>query len=286
MENMPSKGEIYIYSVPVNGTSPPLCFIKPTSTGTSAPYTGIVLTKRDGTNWEIRVFQSTVTSASPVLYCFSPLSQVSNSTSSTHGLQTYNSSGVLTFDSRFKPLRVVGGGDITSPGLAHTGSSGSGWNVSLSINASSVSTSFTSQSSASDLIYYCPSLAHACQKYENEQAESGWYSWHRYSWHRSDIWWCFYRSCFRIASTSSFEANYGVFARGHFYRHEAEESHFFGSLIGFLFGGWIFAGLIAAITAITWSNANVEGGNYLPYANSYRNTSGNSFIISKASYYD
>ena len=49
MENMPSKGEIYVFSVPVNGANPPMCFIKPTSTGASAPFTGIVLTKQSGT---------------------------------------------------------------------------------------------------------------------------------------------------------------------------------------------------------------------------------------------
>ena len=52
---------------------------------------GIVLTRQDGSNWEIRVFQSAVTSASPVLYCFAPLSQISNSpaASDTYGLQTF-----------------------------------------------------------------------------------------------------------------------------------------------------------------------------------------------------
>ena len=288
MQNMPSKGEIYVYSVPVNGSNPPMCFIKPTSTGSSAPYAGIVLTKQSGSNWEIRVFQSTVTSASPVLYCFSPLSQISNSTSTTHGLKTFNSSGAVTFDSRFKPLKAVGGGNITSPTLAHTGSTGSSWNVSLSVNASSVSTSFTSQSSASDLIYYCPSLAHACQQYTHEEDDSGIYDWESYAWARSDIWWCFYRSCFRIVSTSSFEANYGVFARGHVYEHKGDTTNVFAGLIlGALTGGVYFAAVLAAIVASgTFTSAGVDGGNYLPYENSYRNTSGNAFIISKASYYD
>lgn len=288
MQNMPSKGEIYIYSVAVNGSSPPICFIKPTSTGTSAPYAGIVLTKQVGSTWEIRVFQSVVTSASPVLYCFAPLSQVSTTTSTTQGLQTFSSSGVATFDSRFKPLRAVGGGTITSPGLAHTGSTGSGWVVSLSVNASSVSTSFTAQSSASDLIYYCPSLAHACQQYTHEEDDSGTYDWESYAWARGDIWWCFYRSCFRIASTSSFQANYGVFARGHFYEHKGDSSNVFvGLILGALTGGVYFAVLLGAIVASgAFTSANVAGGNYLPYENSYRNTSGNAFIISKASYYD
>jgi hypothetical protein len=286
MQNMPAKGEIYIYSIPVNGTNPPLCFIKPTSTGSSAPFAGIVVTKQNGSNWEIRVFQSAVTSDSPVLYCFAPLSQISNSTSSTHGLKTFNSSGVATFDSRFKPLRAPVAGSITAPTLAHTGSVGSSWNVSLGVNASNVSTSFTNQSNANDLIYYCPSIAHACQKYEYEQSDSGFYSFRRFSWHRSDIWWCFYRSSFRIASTSSLEANYGVYARGHFYRHEAAQSSVFGSLLGFLFGGAIFGTIFALISASSFTNVSVDAGDYLPYSNSFRNRSANSFIISKASFYD
>jgi hypothetical protein len=289
MENMPATGSIYIFSIPVNGANPPICFIKPSSTGSSATYTGIILTKQTGTNWEIRVFQNEVTSAPhPILYCFAPLNQISNSPASgdNYGLKTFNSSGVSTFDSRFKPLKIVGGGEITSPTLAHTGSVGNSWNASLGVNASNVSTSFTQQSNVDDLIFYCPSIAHACQKYEHEEADSGFYSFRRFSWHRSDIWWCFYRSCFRIASTSSFEVNYGVYARGHFYRHEAAQNSVFGSLLGFLFGGAIFGTIFAAISTSNFTNVNVDAGDYLPYSNSFRNRSANSFIISKASYYD
>ena len=287
-ENMPAKGEIYKYQVAVNGATPPICFVKPTSTGSSAPFAGIVLTKQVSNYWEIWVFQSAVTSASPVLYCFSPLSQISNSTSSTHGLKTFDSSGTVTFDSRFKPLRVVGGGNITSPTTAHTGSTGSGFTVSLGVNASNVSTSFTNQSSASDLIYYCPSIAHACQQYTHIEADEGWYSYTYYAWARGDLWWCFYRSCFRIASTSSFEANYGVYARGHVYEHKVDSTNLLlGLVLGALTGGAYFVAAIAALgTAGVFTNASVDGGNYLPYENGYRNNSANAFIISKASYYD
>jgi hypothetical protein len=288
MENMPSKGEIYVFTVPVDGTTPPMCFIKPTSSGTSAPYTGIVLTKQVSDEWEIHVFQSTVTSASPVLYCFAPLSQIDNTTSTTYGLKTFNSSGVATFDSRFKPLRVVGGGDIASPGLAHTGSNGSGYTVSLGINCSSSETSFTTQSSASDLIYYCPSIASACQEHTFSESDSGFHSWTYYAWARGDVWWCFYRSCFRIKSTSVFEANYGVYARGHVYEHVVDSTNVFAGLIlGAITGGAYFAAAIAALIASgTFTSADLDGGNYLPYENSYRNNSANAFIISKASYYD
>jgi len=288
MENMPAKGEIYKFTVPVNGSNPPICFIKPTSTGSSAPFTGIVLTKQDGTNWEIWVFQSVVTSANPVLYCFAPLSQINNSTSTTHGLKTFDSSGVATFDSRFKPLKIVGGGNITSPTQAHTGSTGSGFTVSLSVNASNVSTSFINQSNASDLIYYCPSIAHACQQYTYMEADQGWHSYTYYAWARGDLWWCFYRSCFRIASTSSFEANYGVYARGHVYEHEVNSTNLLlGLVLGAITGGAYFVAAIAALgSAGVFTNAAVAGGNYLPYENGNRNNSANAFIISKASFYD
>jgi len=83
-----------------------------------------------------------------------------------------------------------------------------------------------------------------------------------------------------------------VFARGHFYKHEAAEEpwynfqNLFGALLGFLFGGAVFAGLFVAISSSTFTNVSVAAGNYLPYSNSYRNTSGNAFMISKASFYD
>ena len=289
VENMPAKGEIYKYQVAVNGATPPICFVKPTSTGSNAPFAGIVLTKQVSNYWEIWIFQSAVTSASPVLYCFSPLSQISNSTSSTHGLKTFDSSGAVTFDSRFKPLKVVGGGNITAPALAHTGSAGSGFTVSLNVNATNVSTGFsTTSGSADDLIYYCPSLAHACQQYTYIEADEGWHSYTYYAWARGDLWWCFYRSCFRIASTSSFQANYGVYARGHVYEHKVDSTNLLlGLVLGALTGGAYFVAAIAALgNAGVFTNASVDGGNYLPYENGSRNRSANAFIISKASYYD
>jgi len=196
-----------------------------------------------------------------------------------------DSVGVVTARSG---LRVVGGGNITSPTLAHTGSTGSGYTASLNVNASNVSASFTSQSSAGDLIYYCPSIASACQEHTFSESDSGFHSWTYYAWARGDVWWCFYRSGFRIASTSSFEVNYGVYARGHVYEHVVDSTNVFAGLVlGAITGGAYFAAAIAAaIAAGSFTSTSVDGGNYLPYENSYRNNSANAFIISKASYYD
>jgi hypothetical protein len=72
------------------------------------------------------------------------------------------------------------------------------------------------------------------------------------------------------------------------YEHKGDSSSVFAGLIlGALTGGAYFAAILATITAAgSFTSAGVDGGNYLPYENSYRNTSGNAFIISKASYYD
>jgi hypothetical protein len=289
MENMPSKGLIWKYSIPSNGAKPPLCFIKPNSTGTSAVYRGIILTKRVGAIWEVWVFQSGTESGIPELYCFSPIDQLSGMTTGSNGLRTFNSSGECTFDSRLKPLRVVGGGVCQSPGMAHTGSNGSSWNVSLNVNNTTDTVSFTTQSDANDLIYYLPSISHACQQYLHDETDSGIYDWDFYEWARSDIWWCFYRSCFRIRNSGTIEISHGVYARGHVHDHKADSSSVFAGLIlGALTGGAYFAIALAAVVASgAFTNAGVLEGSYLPYENSHRNANqNNAFMISKASYYN
>lgn len=300
MNNMPNVGRIYKFSIPSNGNKPPMCFIKPSSVSSSAPYQGIVLTQKDGTSWDIWVFSSKDHSTAPVLYCFSPINQINHydaygsaMTGTTYGLTTYNTDQQKTFDSRFKPLRVISGGEIDSPTAAHTGSSGYGLTVNLSINTTEKTERVSSADSvaSNDIIYYSPSIGHACHQYEWQGADSGVHDWKNYAWARTDLWWIFTRVGYRVYKSSGkmyFKSHHGVYARGHVWDHDSTSSSIIGAILGgLLTGGAYFAvalGAIAAGGAFTGS-AVAEGG-YLPYANGSRNTGDVSFLFSRASYYD
>ena len=287
MTGMPAKGTIYKYTIPSNGAKPPMVFIKNTGAG----FMSVILTNKVGSNWDTWVFSSTTPGTSPTVYAFSPRNQFASNPSG-YGLVTYDSSNNPTFDSNLKPLRVIGGGNITAPTVARTGSFGGRFIAYLDVNASNTSSSFTSDANASDIIYYCPSIAHACHQYEYAESDSGISNWQFYQWSRGDLWWCFYRSGFRITgtgSTKSFESNYGVYARGHVWQHVADSSSIFTALIlGALTGGVYFAIALAAITATgAFTASGVAEGGYLPYSNGSRNSGlPNTYILTRASYYD
>lgn len=288
MTGMPDKGNIFKYSIPSNGAKPPMVFIK----NVSDAFMAVVLTSKSGSNWDTWIFCSSGTVSAPTVYAFSPRNQMST-TLTGYGLEVYDSSGNISFDSKIKPLRVIGGGNITSPSVAHTGSLGGVFISTLGVNSSDTTVSFTSSVTASDIIYYCPSISHAAHQYEYQASDSGIEDWNNYAWSRGDIWWAFYRSGFKITSgsgnTKYFKANYGVYARGHVWQHSASSSSIFAGLIlGALTGGAYFAAAIALVVAAGgFTNAGVSSGGYLPYANSSRNsTLQNTFILTRASYYD
>ena len=72
------------------------------------------------------------------------------------------------------------------------------------------------------------------------------------------------------------------------YEHKVDSTNLlFGIVLGAITGGAYFVAAIAlAVNSGAFTSAGLDGGNYLPYENSYRNNSANAFIISKASYYD
>lgn len=296
MENLPSKGYIYKYVVSTNGPKPPMCFIKPSSTGFSAPYAGIILTAQEGTYWIVWVFQSADSAVPPRLYCFAPLDQISITPIGSTGLATFNKDGQKTFDSRFRPLRIVHGGSLASPPLAHDGLTGSGWTCSLDVNTYSYNSMFKDGGGVSDYIYYAPSLAHACQEYRYSASGSGTSGYKKYAWARSDLWWCFYRAGYRMTgpflfdsgSTRYIQSNYGVYARGHVYDHKVDETNILVAIVlGVLTGGVYLAIAFGALAASgIFTNAGVASGGYLPYNNGSRNTEANSFLISRASFYN
>jgi len=294
LNSLPDVGVLYEYLIPSNGVRPPLCFIKPVSATSSAPYIGIILTIKEGTSWKVSVFSSFQASgATPTIYAFCPINQITGWAPDDFGLVTKNRFGSVTFDSRRKPLVVTGGGVIKAPTQAHTGSTGSGWAASLNPNATDeVSYNGTGDVGASslngDTIFYCPSIAHACQEYTRGDNDSGVYDWKSYEWYRSDINWAFYRQGFRVVD-GVLKSMYGTYAIGHVYNHTSDSSSILGAIaIGFLTFGAGFALALAAATASgAFTSAGLAAGLYLPYHNGARNNSvENNLVTSKASYYD
>jgi len=301
MNGMPQKGSIFKYSIPSNGPKPPMIFIQNKDVYRYTRCSNI-LTKKSGSNWEVWIFSTGDISEdfflAPIVFAFSPREQFATSPSG-YGLVTYDSSGNPTFDSNLKPLRVVGGGNITAPPVAHTGSFGGVFISTLGVNSSDVVVgggvpNSLSQVHHTDIIFYCPSIAHACHQYEYQASDSGISDWQNYAWSRGDIWWCFYRSTFRVnngyfSGNLVFHANYGVYARGHVWQHVSNSSSIFAALIlGALTGGAYFAlALGVLVTAGVFTSAGVASGGYLPYSNGSRNASlQNTFILSRASYYE
>jgi len=326
------NGEIIKYTIATSSSSspPPMCFIKPSSTGSSAPHCAIVLTKRSGSSWEIWVLQTrggtrTVTSGTfssgnlaystptsytrPDLYCFSPLSHMTTTQaavgSSTYGLATFNSSGDKTFDSRLKPLKIVGAQAVNAPSIARTASKANSWDVlftpdqSLNYNV----TRYVSESDASDLMFYAPSLAHSCQEHKQNTDGDGFqaqgYSSFFYAWGRTDLWWCFYRNVFRLShvnsSTTQVNSTYGIYASGHVWKSVQNNSSILAAIaaaaLAFVtFGAsLVVVGAFVATTVVigAFNSVGLASGTYLPYQDGARNQNEDvTVLLSKASYYD
>jgi hypothetical protein len=312
------NGDIIKYTIATNSASspPPMCFIKPSSTGSSAPHCGIVLTKRSGSSWEIWVLQtrggtysSPTSYTRPDLYCFSPLTYMTSSQasvgSSTYGLATFNSSGGKTFDSRLKPLKIIGVRNVSAPTIARTGSKSNSWDPIFTPDQSTDfdMTRSNSETGASDLIFYAPSLAHSCQEHQADTDGDGFqsqgYNSFFFSWARTDLWWCFYRNVFRLshvnASTTRINSSYGIYASGHVWKSVQDNSSLLAAIVAaaaaFLtFGASlvVVAALVAG-TALTaaFASSGTASGTYLPYQNGGRNQSEIvTVLMSKASYYD
>ena len=257
----------YIINLP-NSTKPPMCFIKPTNTGTGARYASVIrVWKYDTNNWRAWILQSSNHGTGPILYAFSTMDQTNSSVTDNYGMQTFNSSGEVTFDSRRKPLRIIGAANASPPSSPNSGSLGSGTTPYLNVNATPNSYTTGANTTASDQIFYCPSLASACNEHELGREDSGFSNWSYYTWSRYDIWWCFYRSAFRISANNTFQANWSVYMAGHIWKAQVS-----GSFLGL--------GYLNGIPVVGASA-------HYPYSDSSRNQGeSNSVLISKASYYD
>jgi hypothetical protein len=312
------NGDIIKYQVDTRSSSapPPMCFIKPISTGNNAPRCAIVLTEQDGAvnyRWNIWVLQeragthsSPVSYTRPTLYCFSPHDAMTNSQrdvgTETLGVATFNSSGSKTYDSRLKPLKLVGAGVANSaPSVARTNSKSNGWSPYFTVDTVTNYTFSTSstESNASDLMFYAPSLAHCCQEHRENTDGDGFqsqgYNSYFYAWARSDLWYCFYRNTFRFTSKTNFQSSYTIYASGHVWKSVEDSSSIFTAILAaaaafVTFGAsLVVLGALVATAAITqaFTNSGTAAGTYYPYIDDSRNRLEDvTFLLSKASYYD
>jgi hypothetical protein len=306
-------GRVHIFTLSARATSgspAPLVFIK---SRTDADM-GHILTKRNGANWEFWILTSLNAANSaniPVIYCFLPLDEMSASAATaasgeTYGVATFNSSGDRTYDSRMKPLKIVGTVSLTSaPANAHSHTNAS-YNPNFTPNTqttnifnNSGSNSYTG--ATSDLMFCCPSIAHACQDYEYQAAGEGFQpqgnNSYFYSWARADLWWGFYRGTFRIeplyptGGGSSVGhriwLRYTGYAYGHVWNSIENSTGIFGALAAIALSFFTFGAslltlgvfITAAVLASSFSGIAADGGLYYPYRNDTRNRGQNNPML-------
>ena len=257
-------GHIYMYDITQAdvSTKPPMCFIKPTSTGSSAPFAGIIRMYFASGYWKVELLQSTQTTPGPTLYVFTTLDQLTLGTDS-HGLRVMNEASEVTFDSQNRPLRIKGSGDITTPTRAHTGSLGSSWLGTLDVNCTPREMTHSASSIAIDKqLYYVPSIAHCALQYTHSESDSGIHNWHSYAWARNDLYWAFYRSAFRILSTTTLQCSYAIYYRGHLARTAADSSF-----------------VLSLENLLGNVDASVGSAGMVPYTNSSRNVGQDQGVI-------
>lgn len=283
-----------------NGTTPPMCFIKPAVTGSSGTSCAIILTKKVPNQyyiWEVWVLQ-TRGHVRPTLYCFYPLryfnvSQKTLPSTETVGVAMYNSGGQKTFDTRYKPLKIIKTQTINAPAMARTSSPDNGTHApSFTPNGS---TDYThGLSSSNDLMFYAPSLAHSCQQaYEQRDGEgfqTAGNNSYFYKWVRADLWWCFYRNTFKI-NGSKITSGYDIYASGHVFEANEDDSSIIevalGVFLGVITGGAATGFIAGFLVASNFNNAGITAGSYYPYQDDSRNASEDVNVLwSRPSYYD
>lgn len=88
------------------------------------------MTASAGNVWNIEIIASGTSTVAPEVYCFSELTtSMLNTATDSWGFRVYNDTAGVTYDSRFKPLVVLGGASTTSPTRAISDSPpwGTGW---------------------------------------------------------------------------------------------------------------------------------------------------------------
>jgi|TARA_B110000483_G_C18108857_1_gene508862 hypothetical protein len=299
-------GRVWVFTLSgraSSGSPAPLIFIK----DANQIFFGHIMTKRVGTNWEFWILSSdTGTGGVPVTYCFLPLDEMSlaNATASSgenYGLATFNGSGKRTYDSRFKPLKIVGNVTTSAATSSARSSIAANYNPDFTPNRFT-NTVFSYPNVQTELMYCCPSIATVCQEVQVSNSGSGFQAQgcnsFFYAWARQDLWWGFYRNTYRVTTVNgqrTLISRYTPYAYGHVWKSVEDSSSVLGvvaaAALGFAtFGASLVtlgAVLTAGVLASSFSGVSASGGLYYPYVNSSRNNSQlNPMMLAKWSDYD
>ena len=306
MSSTQIPGRVWVFTLSAeasSGSPAPLVFIK----DANQTFLGHIMTKRVGDNWEIWILSSdTGTSVWPKAYCFLPLDEMDNYMGSapsgeTHGLSTFSSTGRRTYDSRFKPLKIVG--NITVPAATSSARSSISANYNPDFTPNRyTNTVFSYPNVQTELMYCCPSIATVCQEVRvtntGEGFQSQGYNSFFYKWGRADLWWGFYRNTFRVTTVNgqrTLISRYTPYAFGHVWDSDENTASALAGVaaaaLGFAtFGASLtaFAIIITAATLTTqFSSISASAGYYYPYQNSSRNNGQlNPMLLAKWSDYD
>lgn len=257
-----------IFYYTITATTEPLVFIKPQD---YSRFYGLIRKYNSGNTWYFEVMASgTSTPSAPYLYCFVEPAGITSSPDSTHGLVVYKSNGETTFDSRYSPLAISGGGLCVPPSdptdsAGLPGTSSTGWNYATLDHDFRSTTRYNSYSIpvGSDLMFSTPSLAQATciRRYNGYKKSCGYGVGCQEHWSTA-LWWVMYRSLFRLRTNGYFDAGWGPYYAGYHFSSRAES------------GGWFGGG----------SKYSSYGS--APYAQKTINLFSNMFLIASSSAYD
>ena len=207
-----------------NSDRPPLCFVKPTFTGSSAPFCSVVLAIYNTTEskWEITVLEDFYNNRGeqrPSLYCFNTFPNMSDGQKSlvgkgNYGIVCYNEKEDKTFDSRFYPLKIIDTVEVSAPQNAVITSSLPNF---VRSNPTNKAITVPSDIDVNSLMFYCPSLCHAC--YQGSVKDSGDTRWGSGDlewevWEEQQIWWTFYRNSFRFLDKNTVQGSFTTLFAG------------------------------------------------------------------------
>lgn len=226
---------IFTYTINTSGT--PLVFIKPSD---YTRWHALLTQSNVGNAWTFDVIVSGLSTANaPDLYCFVNANETTAATD-THGLIVYKPDGTTrTFDSRYHPLAIQGGGTIVPPSDPTDSSGlpgityGHPWNYASNDHDFRSTTRYNSQAISNgnytDLMFSAPSLAQACYKrqMEGHKTSCGEYGCCCQDHWSTAMWWVLYRNTFRIRN-GYFDAGWTNYAAGYAFSSAHEDGGWFG----------------------------------------------------------